>query len=125
MAQPSGPPDCLLRFLLWVTEVGWGSRGWEASSELEAQCFTAPPDQGGSSGPKGQRSLDQGCLAKGLTQNPHPLTGFARPTQDIFPKECVYIHDPTGLNVLKKGCASYCNQTVTVSMGMGALSQVT
>ncbi|XP_035131633.3 stabilin-1 isoform X1 [Callithrix jacchus] len=31
---------------------------------------------------------------------------------DILPKECVYIHDPTGLNVLKKGCASYCNQTV-------------
>ncbi|PNI80270.1 STAB1 isoform 4 [Pan troglodytes] len=31
---------------------------------------------------------------------------------DIFPKECVYIHDPTGLNVLKKGCASYCNQTI-------------
>ncbi|KAM6169920.1 stabilin-1 [Rhynchocyon petersi] len=32
---------------------------------------------------------------------------------DIFPKECVYIHDPTGLNVLKKGCARHCNQTVT------------
>nr|XP_012316103.1 stabilin-1 isoform X3 [Aotus nancymaae] len=31
---------------------------------------------------------------------------------DILPKECVYIHDPTGLNVLKKGCASYCNQTI-------------
>ncbi|XP_053455327.1 stabilin-1 [Nycticebus coucang] len=31
---------------------------------------------------------------------------------DIFPKECVYTHDPTGLNVLKKGCASYCNQTI-------------
>uniref|UniRef100_A0A4X1VQ86 Stabilin-1 n=1 Tax=Sus scrofa TaxID=9823 RepID=A0A4X1VQ86_PIG len=26
--------------------------------------------------------------------------------------ECVYIHDPTGLNVLKKGCAHYCNQTI-------------
>ncbi|XP_013217053.2 stabilin-1 isoform X1 [Ictidomys tridecemlineatus] len=32
---------------------------------------------------------------------------------DIFPKECIYIHDPMGLNVLKKGCARYCNQTVT------------
>ncbi|XP_034353974.1 stabilin-1 isoform X2 [Arvicanthis niloticus] len=32
---------------------------------------------------------------------------------DIFPKECVYTHDPTGLNVLKKGCAVYCNQTIT------------
>ncbi|XP_006876089.1 PREDICTED: stabilin-1 [Chrysochloris asiatica] len=32
---------------------------------------------------------------------------------DIFPKECVYIHDPTGLNVLKKGCARHCNQTIT------------
>uniref|UniRef100_A0A8C5JVW3 Stabilin 1 n=1 Tax=Jaculus jaculus TaxID=51337 RepID=A0A8C5JVW3_JACJA len=32
---------------------------------------------------------------------------------DIFPKECVYTHDPTGLNVLKKGCAYYCNQTIT------------
>ncbi|XP_043443478.1 stabilin-1 isoform X3 [Prionailurus bengalensis] len=31
---------------------------------------------------------------------------------DIFPKECVYTHDPTGLNVLKKGCAHYCNQTI-------------
>uniref|UniRef100_A0A8C5J9I8 Stabilin 1 n=1 Tax=Junco hyemalis TaxID=40217 RepID=A0A8C5J9I8_JUNHY len=27
--------------------------------------------------------------------------------------ECVYIHDPQGLNVLKKGCARYCNQTIT------------
>uniref|UniRef100_A0A8C0VTN0 Stabilin 1 n=1 Tax=Cyanistes caeruleus TaxID=156563 RepID=A0A8C0VTN0_CYACU len=26
--------------------------------------------------------------------------------------ECVYIHDPQGLNVLKKGCARYCNQTI-------------
>ncbi|XP_069874692.1 stabilin-1 [Dipodomys merriami] len=31
---------------------------------------------------------------------------------DIFPKECVYTHDPTGLNVLRKGCAHYCNQTI-------------
>ncbi|XP_053932500.1 stabilin-1 isoform X1 [Cuculus canorus] len=30
----------------------------------------------------------------------------------LYPKECVYIHDPQGLNVLKKGCARYCNQTV-------------
>uniref|UniRef100_A0A8C3Q0S8 Stabilin 1 n=1 Tax=Chrysolophus pictus TaxID=9089 RepID=A0A8C3Q0S8_CHRPC len=29
-----------------------------------------------------------------------------------FPKECVYIHDPQGLNVLKRGCARYCNQTI-------------
>lgn len=40
------------------------------------------------------------------------------PPQDIFPKECVYTHDPTGLNVLKKGCASYCNQTILVSVGV-------
>ncbi|XP_019483671.1 PREDICTED: stabilin-1 [Hipposideros armiger] len=31
---------------------------------------------------------------------------------DISPEECVYVHDPTGLNVLKKGCARYCNQTI-------------
>ncbi|KAI4563713.1 hypothetical protein MJG53_016287 [Ovis ammon polii x Ovis aries] len=31
---------------------------------------------------------------------------------DISPEECVYIHDPTGLNVLRKGCAHYCNQTI-------------
>ncbi|XP_048211831.1 stabilin-1 isoform X1 [Perognathus longimembris pacificus] len=31
---------------------------------------------------------------------------------DIFPKECVYTHDPDGLNMLRKGCAHYCNQTV-------------
>ncbi|XP_052535240.1 stabilin-1 [Tympanuchus pallidicinctus] len=29
-----------------------------------------------------------------------------------FPKECVYVHDPQGLNVLKRGCARYCNQTI-------------
>uniref|UniRef100_A0A8C5T9B3 Stabilin 1 n=1 Tax=Malurus cyaneus samueli TaxID=2593467 RepID=A0A8C5T9B3_9PASS len=33
--------------------------------------------------------------------------------QTLSPKECVYIHDPQGLNVLKKGCARYCNQTIT------------
>ncbi|XP_060060520.1 stabilin-1 isoform X2 [Erinaceus europaeus] len=33
-------------------------------------------------------------------------------TLDIFPESCVYIHDPDGLNVLKKGCARFCNQTV-------------
>ncbi|XP_054992410.1 stabilin-1 isoform X1 [Sorex araneus] len=33
-------------------------------------------------------------------------------TLDLIPKECVYVHDPTGLNVLKKGCARHCNQTV-------------
>ncbi|XP_008850006.1 stabilin-1 [Nannospalax galili] len=32
---------------------------------------------------------------------------------DIFPKECVYTHDPDGLNMLKKGCAHHCNQTIT------------
>nr|XP_023955738.1 stabilin-1 isoform X4 [Chrysemys picta bellii] len=32
--------------------------------------------------------------------------------QEIYPSECVYIHDPLGLNVLKKGCARYCNQTI-------------
>uniref|UniRef100_A0A8C8E5F1 Stabilin 1 n=1 Tax=Otus sunia TaxID=257818 RepID=A0A8C8E5F1_9STRI len=31
----------------------------------------------------------------------------------LSPKECVYIHDSQGLSVLKKGCARYCNQTVT------------
>lgn len=31
---------------------------------------------------------------------------------DIFPEECVYVHDPAGLNVLKKGCAHHCNQTI-------------
>ncbi|XP_070431112.1 stabilin-1 isoform X5 [Equus przewalskii] len=31
---------------------------------------------------------------------------------DIFPEECVYTYDPSGLNVLKKGCARYCNQTI-------------
>ncbi|XP_010140444.1 PREDICTED: stabilin-1, partial [Buceros rhinoceros silvestris] len=31
----------------------------------------------------------------------------------LFPKECVYVHDPQGLNVLKKGCARSCNQTIT------------
>uniref|UniRef100_A0A8C3K8R3 Stabilin 1 n=1 Tax=Calidris pygmaea TaxID=425635 RepID=A0A8C3K8R3_9CHAR len=30
----------------------------------------------------------------------------------LYPKECVYVYDPQGLNVLKKGCARYCNQTV-------------
>ncbi|KAM7062717.1 stabilin-1 isoform 5-T5 [Molossus nigricans] len=30
---------------------------------------------------------------------------------DMSPEECVYTHDPTGLNVLRKGCAYYCNQT--------------
>ncbi|XP_059572069.1 stabilin-1 isoform X2 [Alligator mississippiensis] len=29
-----------------------------------------------------------------------------------LPKECVYVHDPLGLNVMKKGCARYCNQTI-------------
>ncbi|XP_074862088.1 stabilin-1 isoform X2 [Carettochelys insculpta] len=32
--------------------------------------------------------------------------------QEIFASECVYVHDPLGLNVLKKGCARYCNQTI-------------
>ncbi|KAH1167445.1 hypothetical protein KIL84_002928 [Mauremys mutica] len=32
--------------------------------------------------------------------------------QEIYPSECVYVHDPLGLNVLKKGCARYCNQTI-------------
>uniref|UniRef100_A0A8C8VGW1 Stabilin 1 n=1 Tax=Pelusios castaneus TaxID=367368 RepID=A0A8C8VGW1_9SAUR len=34
---------------------------------------------------------------------------------DIFPSECVYVHDPLGLNVLRKGCARYCNQTIMKS----------
>ncbi|KAF5922749.1 hypothetical protein HPG69_008123 [Diceros bicornis minor] len=33
-------------------------------------------------------------------------------TLDIFPKECVYTYDSSGLNVLRKGCARYCNQTI-------------
>uniref|UniRef100_F6RL05 Stabilin 1 n=1 Tax=Monodelphis domestica TaxID=13616 RepID=F6RL05_MONDO len=35
---------------------------------------------------------------------------------DIFPKECFYIHDPDGLNVMRKGCARVCNQT-TLKLG--------
>uniref|UniRef100_A0A8C4WPY8 Stabilin 1 n=1 Tax=Gopherus evgoodei TaxID=1825980 RepID=A0A8C4WPY8_9SAUR len=31
---------------------------------------------------------------------------------EVYPSECVYVHDPLGLNVLKKGCARYCNQTI-------------
>ncbi|XP_045688009.1 stabilin-1 isoform X3 [Phyllostomus hastatus] len=41
-------------------------------------------------------------------------TGMCPPNSvklDVSPEECVYTHDPTGLNVLKKGCAHYCNQT--------------
>lgn len=58
-------------------------------------------------------------------QDPRLLTSLARPTQDIFPEECVYTYDPSGLNVLKKGCARYCNQTILVSLSMGAHSLVT
>ncbi|XP_048347256.1 stabilin-1 isoform X3 [Sphaerodactylus townsendi] len=32
----------------------------------------------------------------------------------IFPGECIYIHNPLSLNVLKKGCIRYCNQTLTI-----------
>ncbi|XP_075795497.1 stabilin-1 isoform X2 [Pelodiscus sinensis] len=32
--------------------------------------------------------------------------------QEIFPSECVYVQDPSGSNILKKGCARYCNQTI-------------
>lgn len=37
----------------------------------------------------------------------------------MSPEECVYTHDPTGLNVLRKGCAYYCNQTFLVSLARG------
>lgn len=67
----------------------------------------------------GLRSFDRGCLARGSAQDPCLLTSLAPPTKDISPEECVYIHDPTGLNVLKKGCAHYCNQTIQVRLGMG------
>lgn len=50
-------------------------------------------------------------------QHPCLLTSCARPTQDMSPEECVYTHDPSGLNILKKGCAHYCNQTFLVSLG--------
>uniref|UniRef100_A0ABM5FKB7 Stabilin-1 n=1 Tax=Pogona vitticeps TaxID=103695 RepID=A0ABM5FKB7_9SAUR len=30
----------------------------------------------------------------------------------VFPGDCVYIHDPLGLNVMKKGCNKKCNQTI-------------
>ncbi|XP_061473966.1 stabilin-1 [Rhineura floridana] len=30
----------------------------------------------------------------------------------LIPEECVYIHDPLGLNMMKKGCKRSCNQTV-------------
>ncbi|KAM6468194.1 stabilin-1 isoform 1-T1 [Liasis olivaceus] len=32
-----------------------------------------------------------------------------------FSAECVYAHDPLGLNVLKKGCLRHCNQTVMIT----------
>lgn len=85
-----------------------GQWAWEARLDLV----------GGSAGPRGQRSLDQGCQMKGVAKDTYLLTSLAWPTQDISPEECVYIHDPTGLNVLKKGCARYCNQTILVSLGM-------
>ncbi|KAB1264264.1 Stabilin-1 [Camelus dromedarius] len=37
---------------------------------------------------------------------------------DMSPEECIYTHDPIGLNVLKKGCAHYCNQTILCSDGV-------
>lgn len=80
-----------------------GSRDWETRTHSEAQGFWRSCQGVGVLGP-GPSSL---------------LTGLAWPTQDLFSKECVYIHDPTGLNVLKKGCARYCNQTITVSLGRG------
>ncbi|KAK2091261.1 stabilin 1 [Saguinus oedipus] len=106
---------------------GGGSEKQRLGDETRPGGSVLPSPTGlrGSSGPREQRTLDQGCLAKGLAQDLQLLTGFARPTQDILPKECVYIHDPSGLNVLKKGCASYCNQTIMVSLGPGAHSMVT
>ncbi|XP_054935421.1 stabilin-1 isoform X1 [Physeter macrocephalus] len=47
------------------------------------------------------------CQALNTSMCPHNSVKL-----DISPEECVYIHDPTGLNVLKKGCAHYCNQTI-------------
>ncbi|EPY84643.1 stabilin-1 [Camelus ferus] len=38
--------------------------------------------------------------------------GGSAPLTDMSPEECIYTHDPIGLNVLKKGCAHYCNQTI-------------
>ncbi|XP_053156108.1 stabilin-1 [Hemicordylus capensis] len=29
-----------------------------------------------------------------------------------YPGECVYIHDPSGLNIMKRGCNRHCNQTI-------------
>ncbi|XP_042309906.1 stabilin-1 isoform X2 [Sceloporus undulatus] len=31
---------------------------------------------------------------------------------EVFPGDCVYIHDPLGLNMMKKGCNKKCNQTI-------------
>lgn len=63
--------------------------------------------------------MTKAAWQRGSAQDPHLLTSLARPTQDVSPEECVYTHDPTGLNVLKKGCAHYCNQTFLVSLGAG------
>lgn len=95
-----------------------GQGGWEVRLDLEVQ-HPSVLLRGGSAGPRGLRTLDQDCLTKGSAQHLHLLTSLAWPPQDISPEECVYTHDPTGLNVLKKGCAHYCNQTVLVSLGTG------
>lgn len=48
-------------------------------------------------------------------QDTYLLTPWHGPPQDMSPEECVYTYDPSGLNILKKGCAHYCNQTFLVS----------
>uniref|UniRef100_A0A803SQ99 Stabilin 1 n=1 Tax=Anolis carolinensis TaxID=28377 RepID=A0A803SQ99_ANOCA len=41
-------------------------------------------------------------------------TSVCPPVSQVMDHEdCVYIHDPLGLNMLKKGCSKKCNQTIT------------
>ncbi|XP_053233528.1 stabilin-1 isoform X1 [Podarcis raffonei] len=51
------------------------------------------------------------CSALNTSVCPPESTVMA---EGIFPGECVYIHDPLGLNIMKKGCKRNCNQTVVV-----------
>ncbi|KAH0630043.1 hypothetical protein JD844_012626 [Phrynosoma platyrhinos] len=37
---------------------------------------------------------------------------------EAFPGDCIYIHDPLGLNMIKKGCNKKCKQTIVVSISV-------
>ncbi|XP_066469618.1 stabilin-1 [Tiliqua scincoides] len=52
------------------------------------------------------------CDALNTSVCPSPSTTMEH---GVFSGECVYIHDPLGLNIMKKGCNRYCNQTVVTS----------